>query len=91
MIFNMSASRAGISNRASIFTNALGSRSSKVCGTPLTSFGPVRSTIRARSSGRCSMKDHRNALDGRVLRKTLVLAVAPAQTATCPAVAVDFS
>jgi hypothetical protein len=33
------------------------------------------------------MKDHRNALDGRVLRKTLVLAVAPAQTATCPAVA----
>jgi hypothetical protein len=31
--------------------------------------------------------DHCNALGGKVLQKPRVLAVAPAQTATCPAVA----
>src|ERR1700736_307156 len=30
-------------------------------------------------------ENHRNALDGKVLQKTRVLAADPAQTATCPA------
>jgi hypothetical protein len=39
------------------------------------------------TSDRGAAEDHHNALDGKVLQKAMVLAVAPAQTATRPAVA----
>jgi hypothetical protein len=48
---------------------------------------PIATSMGATATPRVQPEDHRNTLDRKVLQKTRVLAVAPAKTATRPAVA----